>query len=440
MAAATDRATLHIFQLKSAPVVGQPYTFELCADLPDRGCWYEIYSGDTLIESIHPEEFNADGIGRKSLHWKHGGVTQLSLCLVIPGNYTQDISITSIKLYIGDEYWDNAYNLISYNNVWNDSNHIWNDINRYTVTSKSTAGDRDIFEHKTSLYAYLEKDTDYMFSCKTDSNWGFKGYNYIANGKFEAMVEKVLGPAIGSLRYVTPVWWDFDNPRILSVFDKNQTSGYNRPGMIYLTNTSTGESGIYQETDAVEIPPNTEITISFDIDWELNVKDCEARLEYYDEDNKVIEEETVILNKLDGYVYSGNVETTLTTIDRYSYFIIHFVHGGIIDKEADADRLMLVGNVKLEKGSGASDNQESVDNVYMHLCNYNDEAQRVELANNPFRFTVPSSGIWTLYFDIMKNNTTHSFWDVKIAKSEILDEEELVSEGEEDIYEEEDDN
>ena len=424
IAAATNRATLHIFQLKSAPVVGQPYTFELCADLPDRDCWYEIYSGDTLIESIHPEEFNADGIGRKSLHWKHEGVTQLSLCLVIPGNYTQDISITSIKLYIGDEYWDNAYNLLSYNNVWNDNNYAWSETNPYIVTTRPTGENHSMFEYITSLYSYLEENTDYMFSCKTDADWGFKGYNYIENGRFEEIMD-IAG-------YIIPPPWQMINSKSLSVVTE-ETGG----GTIKLTNSSTDEASFYQKVDTNKIPPNTEITVSFDIDWELNVKDCEARIEYYDEDKKLIENETVILNKLDGYIYSGHVETTITTIDRYSYFNISFVHGGIIDKEASADRLMSIGNVKLEKGSGATD-IEDVDNVYMYLLNTETE-ERLELANNPFRFRVPSAGRWRLCFCILKENATHSFWDAKIAKVEILDEEEFVNEGEEEIYQEGDD-
>lgn len=432
MISATNNTTLHTFQLKNAPVKGQTYTFELCADIPDRDSYYSIYSGSTLVESIYPQEFNTDGIGRKSLRWDHEEPTQLSLRFTGPVG-GKDLSITSIKMYTGDEYWDNAYNLLSYNNVWNDSNYIWNDVNKYTVTSKSSSG---IYECVTSLYSYLEEDTDYMFSCNVDTDWGFKGYNYIENGKFEKISDVKEGfPSGGILVFIdyrVPTKWDITNPKLLSIYEEQQT-----PGTLYLTNASTGESDIYQEIHNDKIAPNTEITISFDIDWELNVKDCEAKIEYYDEKNTLMEDETVILNKIDGYIHSGHVEKTITTIDRYSYFRISFVHGGIIDDEADADRLMSISNVKLEKGIGATDS-ENVDSVYMYLFNMENN-ERIELASNPFRFRASSAGMWKLCFCILKENATHSFWDAKIAKVEILDEEEFVNEGEEEIYQEGDD-
>lgn len=414
---ATNDTTLHTFQLKNAPIEGQTYTFELCADIPDRDSYYSIYSGSTLVESIYPQEFNTDGIGRKSLRWDHGEQTQLSLRFTGPVG-GKDLSITSIKMYTGDEYWDNAYNLLSYNNVWNDSNYIWNDVNKYTVTSKSSS---DIYEYVTSLYSYLEEDTDYMFSCNVDTDWGFKGYNYIENGKFEKFEDRV--------DYSEPSDWKIAKPDVLSISADMHTQN-----MVHLTNTINGEAGMYQKVDALEISPGTEVTISFDIDWELNCKSCEARLEYYDEEGNIFEDETIILNKLDGYIYSGHVETTITTIDRYSYFNINFVHCGIIDREAEADRLLTVGNVRLEKGAGATDS-EDVDSVYMYLFNMENN-ERIELASNPFRFRVSSAGMWKLCFCILKENATHSFWDAKIAKVEILDEEEFTTEGENEIYKE----
>ena len=405
---ATNNTTLHTFQLKNAPVEGQVYTFELCADIPDRGSYYSIYSGSTLVESIYSQEFNADGIGRKSFRWEYGEATQLSLCFTSDVD-VKDLTITSIKMYIGDEYWDNSYNLLSYNNMWNNNAYIWNENAKYTKIS-----DNDMFEQPTSLYARLEPDTDYMFSCKTDCGWGLTGYNYIEDGGFSEGLTN----------------WRTSSDNIEEYTD----SEYNKENTIYLYNASSDRAGIFQRIDADSIAPGTEITVSFDIDWESNVKDCEGRIQYYSGEGEVITEESVILNKVDGHIYSGHVETTLTTIDNYSYFNIFFVHAGCVDNSIEDYRIMTVSNVKLEVGDVATDFDIDADSVFMRIIAAGDNSQYVELTN-PCLFRVSSAGVWKLNFYIVKGGVARSFWDAKIAKVEVLDEEEFINEGAEDILE-----
>ena len=324
-------------------------------------------------------------------------------------NYEETVNVVSFKLYPGDEYWDNSYNLLSYNNMWNNNTYVWNEHAKYIEISRN-----DMFEQPTSLYARLEPDTDYMFSCKTDCGWGLTGYNYIEDGGFSEGLTN----------------WRTSSNNIEEYTDPE----YNKENTIYLYNTSSDRAAIFQRINSDLIAPGTEITVSFDIDWESNVKDCEGRIQYYSGEGEVIAEESVILNKVDGHIYSGHVETTLTTIDNYSYFNIFFVHVGCVDNSIEDYRIMTVSNVKLEVGDVATDFNIDTDSVFMRIIAAEDNSQYVELTN-PCLFRVPSAGVWKLNFYIVKGGVARSFWDAKIAKVEILNEEEFVNEGAEDILE-----
>ena len=65
-------------------------------------------------------------------------------------------TISAVKMYRGDNYWGGGTNLLKYNNLGFNGN-------KYNITALG-----DYYSNFTYIYAYLEKDVTYSFSCDVD--------------------------------------------------------------------------------------------------------------------------------------------------------------------------------------------------------------------------------------------------------------------------------
>ena len=65
-------------------------------------------------------------------------------------------TISAIKMYRGDDFWGGGTNLLKYNNLGFNGN-------TYNIKASE-----NYFSSFTDIYAYLEKDVTYSFSCDVD--------------------------------------------------------------------------------------------------------------------------------------------------------------------------------------------------------------------------------------------------------------------------------
>ena len=139
---------------------GKTYTIEICGTVPktsndDR--WVVFCDNASEWTVNLREEFFKKGVGVKSFV-APANTDNFVLCM----NPIQDRynTISYVKIYEGDDYWRDVYNIISYNNVYNS-------VFKYHYTP--SAGYKSI---NTYVYGYFEKDTVYNFTCETDASWG----------------------------------------------------------------------------------------------------------------------------------------------------------------------------------------------------------------------------------------------------------------------------
>ena len=151
------------------PSEGDIVTIELTGTLANTAHYWDIFNGDGWVSLciLSPWETRR-GVLRKSFIW----VTNLadgshpvnsSEIQIYPMPYVdgREIStLTSVKLYRGDNYWGNSDNLIKYNNLGYNGD-------RYNYTST-----QDNCKFDTEIYGHFETGKSYKFTCDTDcENW-----------------------------------------------------------------------------------------------------------------------------------------------------------------------------------------------------------------------------------------------------------------------------
>lgn len=139
---------------------GKMYTLELCANVPDddQGDRWSIFCNNSTEWAVTMyEPFFKKGVAIKSFE-APANTNNLSFCMY--PTKTRSNTVSYVKIYEGDDYWRDVYNIISYNNVYTSAHKY-----AYTATSQSKAV-------RTAIYGYFKKDTVYNFTCNVDASWG----------------------------------------------------------------------------------------------------------------------------------------------------------------------------------------------------------------------------------------------------------------------------
>ncbi len=151
------------------PSHGDIVTIELTGVLASTANYWGIFNsgGYAYIGPLWPWEARR-GVIRKSFIWvtntddgNHPADSTYINIYAMPNADGREIStLTSIKLYRGDNYWGNSDNLIKYNNLGYNGDKY-----NYTAT-------QDNHKFDTEIYGHFETGKSYKFTCDTDcKNW-----------------------------------------------------------------------------------------------------------------------------------------------------------------------------------------------------------------------------------------------------------------------------
>ena len=182
------------------------------------------------------------------------------------------------------------------------------------------------------------------YTTKADfNNLNVGGRNFVINSGFKGVVPDTA---------TFPHWSHWGD---VKVFHKQGNTNYNAINTLYLANNTTNAGGIYQDISSTKIPKNTQITISYDMTRENNVKGSSTSLEFYNTSN-------TRLGSISLGNTTGHIIKTVTT-PNYDYSKMRFVvtHNG--SNSSDGGYLVNIGNVKIEKGNKATDWSPALEDV-----------------------------------------------------------------------------
>ena len=194
------------------------------------------------------------------------------------------------------------------------------------------------------------------YTTKADfNNLNVGGRNFVINSGFKGVVPNTQN---------FPHWGYWEN---VIVYSGQGNPNYNAVNTLYLQNHTDVVSGIYQDIPYSKIPKNTEITISYDMSREVNVIGSYTNLEFYDTDFNRIGE--IPLSDAVGHV----VRTVTTPNSDYSIMRFVIAHRGS-NSEVGA-YLVIVGNIKIEKGNKATDWSPAPEDIDNEFTNYSTTVQ-----------------------------------------------------------------
>ena len=157
----------HTAIFRELPVAGQIYTIEFSGILASTAHYWGIYNagGEVHVVTLHPWEAR-NGVIKKSFVWRDrtedgshtADSTLIHMYPMYRSDESQNSTVSAVKMYRGDDYWSGGTNLLKYNNLGFNGN-------KYNYVAQT---DHDYF--RTDIYAYLEKDVTYSFSCDVDCN------------------------------------------------------------------------------------------------------------------------------------------------------------------------------------------------------------------------------------------------------------------------------
>ena len=164
-----DYPTHNAYLGSDKPSAGDIVTIEMSGVLSSKALYWGVFNSGGYVHvcTLKPWETRR-GIIRKSFIWltntdDGGHPADSSFIAIYPMPYAdgREIStITSVKLYRGDNYWGNSDNLIKYNNLGYNGDRY-----NYIATQ-----DNDIFREE--IYGHFETGKTYKFTCDTDcENW-----------------------------------------------------------------------------------------------------------------------------------------------------------------------------------------------------------------------------------------------------------------------------
>ena len=152
----------HSVWFRERPVEGQIYTIEFSGILADTAEYWGLFScgGMVHVVTLYPWEAR-NGVIKKSFIWHNNtsdGANPVdgSFMQMYPMPYRDgrnNSTVSAVKMYRGDDFWGGGTNLLKYNNLGFNGNV-------YNITAT-----QDYFSYFTEIYAYLEKDITYSFSC-----------------------------------------------------------------------------------------------------------------------------------------------------------------------------------------------------------------------------------------------------------------------------------
>ena len=297
------------------------------------------------------------------------------------------------------EFYDGSWNTLSTITIPITNNNLnLSDLQTFTFTTPADFYDCEIkfffgehigfndllcvsFLHEVKLE---EGDTYTGWRCsKYDETHRFGGTNYIKNGDFSNL--NVSANTIDS-------WGRWGTA---SIWHDQGIGNYTKKGILYLSNPHETEAGgIWQ--DVYDCQRRTEYTLSFDIDWEGNVKDTYVDLVFYSNGTKLFEPIEFRPNKAGRYSY------TFVTPDKDNMmFTVGLIHMGSYD--SGGGFLVQFGNVMLERGNIVSDWSESP--------NYFTTKTEFQQTNEDFTFRISQSGGGNLLKNSkFHNRSTEKWW------------------------------
>ena len=216
------------------------------------------------------------------------------------------------------------------------------------------------------------------------------GYNYIKNGDF-----KNCNPGSTSMDNEYWGYWS------IQVYYQQGQNEYTEDNTVYLAPRGSNMSGgIYQDVSTSLLPKGTEVTLSYRLNSQHNVKGTRVFVEYRvlgDGSDKIVRRVDLATNK-QGY----NKHTfTLPTDINYEITRVVFEHDGVVNIDLGYV-LMSIGSVKLEKGNRATDFSPNPEEIELSLS-----SKIIQTADDvQFRFE-ESGGYNKLRNSAFKDGTNH---------------------------------
>ena len=250
-----------------------------------------------------------------------------------------------------------------------------------TVSSKQASMELDLNGFRTEV-----SDT---YATKSEvQDAGEANDNLIVNGRFIGAEPKMTGSDMAP-------WYMWGAIQVYRL-DAYNTINKN----ITLQMTTEGEGGgIYQ--DVIEVPSNTELTLSFYCDWQQNVQQPVFDITYYYDGTKL--DDSTYVKEI--CVKGDNIFTFTTPNEPFTNFTVGFVSDGLVAGANGSYVNWYLNKVKVEVGNVATpwvENINYIENTYTTKTEF-------QQTNEDFTFKIQQAGGYNLLKNSSFTNGTE-YW------------------------------